>query len=154
MMYENYFFLVDSIMTFDLWLWPWHLLNNNGSALSKSMTIMVFFSGWVNRFVNFIALQVYRKTNHSFNSPKMTLVRDYFSQNVITSIKKEVGLLGRGVKRISFGCLSYKQFDPDCWLRSGFESLRRQLGFKPLSGSRQLRTLNCRATLKCASFGG
>ena len=26
-----------------------------------------------------------------------------------------------------------KRVDPDCWLRSGFESLQRQLGFKPLS---------------------
>ena len=42
--------------------------------------------------------------------------------------------------------------DPDCWLRSGFESPRRQLGFKPLSGSHPLRTLHCRATLICASF--
>ena len=47
-----------------------------------------------------------------------------------------------------------KRVDPDCWLRSGFESPRRQLGFKPLSGSYQLRTLHCRATLICASFGG
>ena len=47
-----------------------------------------------------------------------------------------------------------KRVDPDCWLRSGFESPRRQLGFKPLSGSNQLRTLHCRATLICASFGG
>ena len=47
-----------------------------------------------------------------------------------------------------------KQVDPGCWLRSGFESPGRQLGFKPLSGSFQLRTLHCRATLICASFGG
>ena len=47
-----------------------------------------------------------------------------------------------------------KRVDPDCWLRSGFESPRRQLDFKPLSGSHQLRTLRCRATLLCASFGG
>ena len=31
---------------------------------------------------------------------------------------------------------------------------RRQLGFKPLSGSYQLRTLHCRATQMCASFWG
>ena len=47
-----------------------------------------------------------------------------------------------------------KQVDPDCWLRSGFESPWRQLGFKPLSGFLQLRTLHCQATLICASFGG
>ena len=47
-----------------------------------------------------------------------------------------------------------KRVDPECWLRSGLESPRRQLGFKPLSGSYQLRTLHCRATLICASFGG
>ena len=47
-----------------------------------------------------------------------------------------------------------KRVNPDCWLRSGFESPRRQLGLKPLSGSYQLRTLHCRATLICASFGG
>ena len=47
--------------------------------------------------------------------------------------------------------LPNKRVDPDCWLRSGFESSRRQLGFKPLSGSHQLRTLQCRATL---IFGG
>ena len=47
-----------------------------------------------------------------------------------------------------------KRVDPDCWLMSGFESPRRQFGFKPLSGSHQLRTLHCRATLICASFGG
>ena len=40
-----------------------------------------------------------------------------------------------------------KRVNPDSWLRSGFESPRRQLGFKPLSGSHQLRTLHCRATL-------
>ena len=28
-----------------------------------------------------------------------------------------------------------KRVDPDCWLRSGFESPRKQLGFMPLSGS-------------------
>ena len=47
-----------------------------------------------------------------------------------------------------------KRVDPDCWLRSWFESPRRQLGFKPLSGSHQLRTIHCQATLICASFGG
>ena len=47
-----------------------------------------------------------------------------------------------------------KRVDPDCLLRSGFESPRRQLGFKPLSGSYHLRTLHCRATLICASFVG
>ena len=47
-----------------------------------------------------------------------------------------------------------KQVDPYCWLRSGFESPWRQLDFKPLSGSYQLRTLHCRVTLICASLGG
>ena len=47
-----------------------------------------------------------------------------------------------------------KRVDPDCQLRSGFESPQRQLGFKPLSGSHQLRTLHCQATLICALFGG
>ena len=47
-----------------------------------------------------------------------------------------------------------KQADPDCWLRSGFKSPRRQYDFKPLSGSYQPWTLHCRATLICASFGG
>ena len=47
-----------------------------------------------------------------------------------------------------------KRIDPDCWLRSGFESPRRQLGFKLLSGSHQLKKLHCQATLLCASLGG
>ena len=45
-----------------------------------------------------------------------------------------------------------KRVDPDCWLRSGFESPWRQLGFKPPSGSNQLRTLHCRATLICGEL--
>ena len=47
-----------------------------------------------------------------------------------------------------------KRADPNCWLRSGFESPRRQLGFKPLPGSHQLRTLHCWVMLACASLGG
>ena len=40
-----------------------------------------------------------------------------------------------------------KRVDPDCWLRSGFESPRRQLGFRLFYGSHQLRTLRCQAAL-------
>ena len=40
-----------------------------------------------------------------------------------------------------------KQVDPDCWLRSEFESPRRQLRFKLLSGFYQLWMLHCRAML-------
>ena len=46
-----------------------------------------------------------------------------------------------------------KRVDPDCWLKTGFESPRRQLGFKPLSRSYQLQTLHYRVTLIWASFG-
>ena len=48
-------------------------------------------------------------------------------------------------------CLD-KRVAPDCWLRSGFKSQWRQLVFKPLSRSHQLRTLHCRATQIWASF--
>ena len=47
-----------------------------------------------------------------------------------------------------------KRVDPDYWLRSGFESPRRQLGFRPLSRSHQLLTLHCRAMLVWTLFGG
>ena len=74
----------------------------------------------------------------------------------------QVDLLGRGIEVEGFNTLVSaggfnlpdKRVDPDCWLRSGFESPQKQLGFKPLSGSHQLWTLHCRATLICASFGG
>ena len=64
---------------------------------------------------------------------------------MIYSHLNKMGLLGRGWACLVEGFntpvetgglnLSDKRVDPGCWLRSGFESPRRQPCFKPLSGS-------------------
>ena len=46
-----------------------------------------------------------------------------------------------------------KRVDQDCWRMSGFESLRRQLGFKPLSESHQLRTSDLIQMVPTTPFG-
>ena len=55
---------------------------------------------------------------------------------------------------VSAGVLNllYKRVDPGCWLRSGFESPRRQPCCKPLSGSYQLWTLHW-SDITCALLG-
>ena len=55
---------------------------------------------------------------------------------------------------VSAGVLNLpdKRVNPGCWLRSGFESPRRQPCFKPFSGSYQLWTLHW-SDILCALLG-